>query len=336
MKRQGAILFLCMFLFALNTRGQDIHFTQFYASPLYLNPAFAGADVCSRVSLTYRNQWPGISKTYRSYLFSIDHYFVQKNIGAGLLFASDVAGTGQLKTTLVNVPIAYEARLTKKMYMRLAGQPGIGIRSINFNNLLFGDQISRGGGVASIEDPVKSKVFFDVSAGALFYTRQYWGGLSVFHLNKPNQSMRGDEEGIIPIKYTLHGGAKFKLNEDDEKEDKDQKSISPAFHYRGQNKYDQFDIGLYYTQNVMNIGIWYRGIPLLKAYKRAPGYVNNDALNLIIGVKTERFNLGYSYDITISKLAGLSHGAHEIAVSYQLCKLKKKKRYRLLVPCPKF
>jgi type IX secretion system PorP/SprF family membrane protein len=310
-----------------------MHFTQFYSSPLYLNPAFAGADVCSRISMTYRNQWPGISKTYRSFLASADHYFNTKNVGAGLLFGSDIAGTGDLKTTLINGQIAYEARMTKTMYMRLGIQPGIGIRSINFNNLLFGDQIARGGGVASVEQPTQSKTFFDVGAGALAYTAKYWLGFSAYHLNQPNQSLTGDPQGLIPPRFSLHGGAKFAINPK-EKEDVNKRSVSPAFNYRHQNKFDQLDIGLYYTQYVFNIGMWYRGIPGLKSY--APGYANNDALAIIIGVRTDRLNIGYSYDITISRLSRLSHGAHEITASYQLCKLKKKKRYRLLVPCPKF
>lgn len=310
-----------------------MHFTQFHSSPVYLSPAFAGADVCSRVSLTYRNQWPGISKTYRSYLVSIDHYFNQKNIGAGLLIASDVAGSGDLKTTLVYVPIAYEAKLTKKLYMRLAGQPSLGMRSINFNDLIFGDQIARGNAASSVELPTSTKVFFDAGAGALFYTRKYWGGASVYHLTKPNQSMRDDPEGIIPVRFTVHGGAKYCINPLEE-EDEKKRYVLPAFHYRHQGKFDQFDLGLYYNQEKVNVGMWYRGIPFIKSYK--PGYANNDAIALIVGLRTPRFNCGYSYDITISKLSRLSQGAHEITISYQLCKLKKKKRFRLLVPCPKF
>ncbi|MDQ3047889.1 MAG: type IX secretion system membrane protein PorP/SprF [Bacteroidota bacterium] len=326
-----ALLFIVIML--PKAGAQDMHFTQFFSSPVYLNPAFAGADVCSRVSLVYRNQWPGVTKTYRSYLFSVDHYFNSKNIGAGILFASDIAGSGDLKTTLVNVPVAYETRLNKKLFMRLAVQGGIGIRSINFNKLLFGDQISRGGNVATLEDPTQTKVFFDLGAGALFYSARYWGGFSAYHLNKPNQSLRGDIDGTIPIRYTVHGGARFAINKE-EKEDLKKKFISPAFHYRGQNKFDQLDVGCYYTQGVFNLGLWYRGIPGFKSY--APGYANNDAIAIITGIKTERFNCGYSYDITISKLAGITNGAHEITIAYQLCKLKRKKRYRMLVPCPKF
>ena len=324
---------LFFMLFSAGAAAQDMHFTQFYSSPLFLSPAFAGADVCSRVSLTYRNQWPGVQKTYRSYLFSVDHFFMAKNIGAGILFGSDVAGSGDLKTTIVNVPIAYEAKLTKKLNVRMGVQPGVEIRSINFDKLVFGDQIARGGNVGSVETPTVNTAFFDVGAGVLFYTRKYWGGISAYHLNKPTQSLIEGEDGIIPMKIGFHGGGKYLLNEE-EKEEKNRKFISPAVNYRHQNKFDQLDIGFYFTQNVFNVGLWYRGIPLFKSY--APGYTNNDAMAVIVGVKNDRFNFGYSYDMTISKLASLTRGAHEITVSYQLCKLKKKKKLRMLTPCPKF
>lgn len=333
MKKSYRILLLMLF-FAGRLAAQDMHFTQFYSSPLYLNPAFTGADVCSRVSATYRNQWPGISKAYSSYLLSFDHYIPQNNIGIGLLFGNDVAGSGNLKTTVVNPLLAYEMVLTRKITMRVGVQPGFGIRSINFNDLLFGDQIARGGSsVPTIETASQSKAFFDIGAGALAYTKEAWLGFSFYHLNKPNESLIGDPDGTLPVKYSVHGGYKLIINED-EKEEFSRRSVSAAFNYRGQKEFDQLDVGVYYTQYVFNLGFWYRGIPLLKAYK--PGYSNNDAVAFIVGVKTDRLNIGYSYDYTISKLTNMSNGAHEIAVSYQLCKLNKKKKKRLIVPCPKF
>jgi type IX secretion system PorP/SprF family membrane protein len=328
------IFFLIFILSIADVKGQDMHFTQFYSSSLYLNPAFTGADVCSRFSATYRNQWPGISKAYKSYLASYDHYLTEYNLGIGLLFGNDVAGTGELRTTIINPLIAYEATLTKKLNVRVGVQPGLGIRSINFNNLIFGDQIARGGNVSSVETPTQTKAYFDIGAGMLFYGRNYWGGLSFYHLNKPNQSLMGETGlSVLPIKYSLHGGYKYSVNPD-EKEEVQQKSVSAAFNYRGQLEFDQLDIGFYYTQYVFNIGLWYRGLPGVKAYK--PGYANDDAIALIIGVKTDKFNIGYSYDATISLLSAKSGGAHEITISYQICKLKKKKKKRLLVPCPKF
>lgn len=328
------ILFI-LFIFSIPVvKGQDMHFTQFYSSPLYLNPAYTGADVCSRISATYRNQWPGISKTYKSYLFSVDHYIQRYNLGVGLLFGNDVAGSGNLRTTIINPLLAYEATLTKKLMMRVGVQPGFGLRSINFNNLIFGDQIARGGAATSVEAPTESKAYFDIGAGALVYTRKYWLGVSFYHLNKPNETLRGDaEESLLPLKYSAHGGYKYAINPD-EKEEFQRRSVSAAFNYRGQAEFDQFDIGFYYSQYVFNIGLWYRGIPGFKAYKK--GYSNNDAVSFIVGVRTDRLNIGYSYDFTISKLTNMSHGAHEIALSYQLCKLKKQKKKRLLVPCPKF
>jgi type IX secretion system PorP/SprF family membrane protein len=315
-------------------KGQDMHFTQFYSSSLYLNPAFTGADVCSRFSATYRNQWPGVSKAYKTYLASYDHYITKYNLGIGLLFGSDVAGTGQLKTTIVNPLFAYEAVLTKKLVMRLGVQPGLGIRSINFNNLIFGDQIARGGGVATMETPTQSKAYFDIGAGALLYSKKFWVGTSFYHLNKPNESLMGEAEiSNLPVKYSVHGGYKYALNPD-EKEETKQTSVSAALNYRGQAEFDQLDIGFYYTRYVFNIGLWYRGIPGLKAYK--PGYGNSDAVAIVVGVRTDRMNIGYSYDATISKLTNKTAGAHEITVAYQLCKLNKKKKKRLLVPCPKF
>lgn len=318
--------------------GQDMHFTQFYASPLYLNPAFTGANVCSRVSLVYRNQWPGINKTYQSYLLSMDHYLEKQNLGVGLQFGVDDAGSGGLRTTIINPSLAYEAKINKTFSVRGGIQPGITIKSINFNKLLFGDQLARGGNtgassVTTVESPTQSKAFFDIGAGGLIYTSKYWLGVSFYHLNKPNESFYGVDGAVLPIKYSVHGGSKFYINPD-EKDPDLKKSMSLVMNYRGQGEFDQFDIGVYYTQYVVNLGIWYRGIPGLKAYK--PGYSNNDALAFLVGFQQDRLNIGYSYDITISKLTNLTKGAHELTLSYQMCKQKNKKTKRVLVSCPKF
>jgi type IX secretion system PorP/SprF family membrane protein len=327
------IVLLLLLVYAPDGKAQDMHFTQFYSSPLYLNPAFAGAGACSRLSTTYRNQWPGITKTYQSYLFSIDHYMTQYNLGVGLLFASDVAGSGNLKTTTINPQLAYELAITHKHVLRFGMQPGLGMRSINFDNLVFGDQIARGGNVATIENAKVGTVYFDIGAGMLFYTKSYWAGVTLNHMNTPEQSMLYDGISKLPMKFSLHGGYKYLLNED-EPEEANKKSITGALNYRNQQDFDQLDIGAYYAQNIFNLGFWYRGIPGFKAYK--PGYSNNDAVAVIVGVKADKLNIGYSYDFTISKLANTaSFGSHEISLSYQLCRLKVKKK-RLVVSCPKF
>ncbi len=326
------ILRTILFLFVLchsMVNAQDMHFTQFYANPLYLNPAFTGANACSRVGLTYRNQWPGIKKTYSSYMLSADHFLPHYNLGVGMLVANDVAGTGALKTTLINPSIAYEAKLSRDFGMRFGLQPGVTMKSINFNQLTFGDQLATGNST-SVESQKPNRVYFDMGAGILCYTSKFWGGLSIAHFNQSNESLLDNEDAIRPLKISIHTGAKFLINEDDKV--MPLKSITPAIHYRHQQKFDQLDIGLYYGQGVINLGLWYRGIPV-KRY--LPNYPNHDAIAIILGAKTDRFNVGYSYDITISKLANVTSGAHELNISYQFCKLKKRKK-RIEVACPKF
>ena len=147
--------------------AQDMHFTQFYAAPVYLNPAFTGANVCGRVTMLYRNQWPGIKKTYSSYLLSMDHYFVRQHVGTGLLLAVDEAGSGDLRTTLINPSFAYEAKIGRLWGVRAGLQPGVTIKSINFNKLLFGDQIGRAGAsgasqIQTVEAPTQTKTYVNV------------------------------------------------------------------------------------------------------------------------------------------------------------------------------
>lgn len=338
MEKVLKILFLLFIFQTKFVSGQDMHFTQFYSSPIFLNPAFTGANVCSRVTMVYRNQWPGTKKAYESYLLSIDHFAHKQKIGLGLICGVDDAGTGGLRTTIVNPSFAYEAKITRAFAIRFGVQPGVTIKSISFNRLVFGDQLSRGGPTGgstttTIESPTQNRAFFDIGAGVLFYTTRFWGGFSLAHLTRPNESFYTGEEVNLPIKLSVHGGTKILLNPD-EKDPDAKKAISIVGHYRGQAEFDQFDIGVYYSQYVFNAGIWYRGIPGLKAYK--PGYKNDDAIAAIIGFQKDRLTIGYSYDLTISKLFGLTQGAHEVTLSYQFCDPKKKKVKRMLISCPKF
>lgn len=329
---------LCVFiftLFAAKGMAQDMQFTQFFAAPTYLNPAFTGANACSRIATSYRNQWPGVPGAFVSYALSYDHYLSEINSGLGFLFTRDKAGSGQLRSTGYNFLYAYEAQLTRKLVARAGVQAGFNFRSVNFYDLVFGDQIARGGAALTVEDPTRGRVFFfDASSGLLLYTKKYWGGFSVHHLNEPNEALVNNE-GKLPRKYSLHGGRKFILPNPSGDETKAEQSISPAINYKAQEKFDQVDIGMYYERAPLILGLWYRGIPGLKAYK--DGYSNNDAVAFLAGFTKDRLRIGYSYDYTISKLTIASHGAHEISLIYQFCKLSKKKpRKRLIIPCPKF
>ncbi|GAO28143.1 type IX secretion system membrane protein PorP/SprF [Geofilum rubicundum] len=72
--------------------GQDVSFSQVYSSPLYLSPSFAGFTSGGRLALNYRDQWPGVANTFRTYAFSYDEYLSGYNSGVGLLFLRDDQG----------------------------------------------------------------------------------------------------------------------------------------------------------------------------------------------------------------------------------------------------
>ncbi len=331
MKKLLPLILLGLLLLVKDSAAQDMHFTQFYANPLYLNPAMTGINVCSRVTLTYRNQWPGINRAFSSYMLTSDHFIPDAKLGVGMMMAHDDAGSGNYMTTTISPSLAYELRVSQEFGIRFGLQPGMTQKRVNYNKLIFGDQLARGGDVPTVENNKPSKTFFDAGTGILFYTQQYWGGFSLAHINQPNESLVGTKSRL-PVKYSLHGGISHVMNKD-EREALKVKTISTAFHYRHQKKFDQFDFGVYYNENVFTLGLWYRGLNLVKSYKR---YQNNDALSVVIGLQNKRTSFGYSYDVTISKLASVSQGAHEVTLSYQMCNPKKRKKVRLTLDCPKF
>lgn len=326
-----ALILLCINV--ENNYAQHYQFSQFYAAPTYLNPAFTGANACSRVSLSYRDQWSAIPGSFITYQFSFDHFFSKINSGLGVQFFNDRTGYGGLNTSMYSLLYSYKLKLTRKHSLRFGLSAGGVQRSVNFNALLFGDQIARGGANSSIEQPLQVRSYFDFSSGILLYSKKNWLGISGIHITQPNQALLIAGNSHLPREIRIHGGSKFYQYEVGARSDK--KYFTAAFNYKFQSKFDQLDIGFYYTYKPMVMGLWYRGIPLLKAYQ--PGYSNHDALAILLGINWERFILGYSYDMTISRLTTSSGGAHELSISYQFCETKsKRKKSVIIVPCPKF
>ncbi len=269
-------IFICLSILKISSCfGQDIQLTQCYANPTYLNPAYAGMNACSRFSLIHRNQWVGVSTAYKTYMASYDHMFVNKNLGLGVICSSDNSGSGALKSNYISTSIAYEASITRSSIFRFAIQPGFGTKTVDFSKLYFGDQIIRGGNVSTLETSTAKRNYFDLSTGALFAGKNFWAGVSISHFTGPNVSLHGSTYDYLPTKYTLHAGKKFVLNKFERTASK-QKSLTPTVIYKSQKEFDQMDIGLYYNKSFFSLGLWYRGLPVVKRYK--PGY----ALGLIL------------------------------------------------------
>lgn len=154
--------------------------------------------------------------------------------------------------------------------------------------------------------------YADMGTGLLFFTPKMWLGAALHHLNRPNQSLL-QNEAMVPMKFSMQGG--YRIHVRTPVIQKNPQSFVFAFNYKSQQKYDQLDLGIYFEREPFFMGLWYRGLPLMKHY--APGYGNNDALAVLVGTIIEDLRIGYSYDITVSRLAGQSAGAHELTIGYE-------------------
>lgn len=321
-----------MLLFGGITLAQDPLFTQFYAAPTYLSPAFAGTSVQSRFAANYRNQWPGIPKPITSYCAAYDQYVPEYSSGFGVIASHFRAGDGLLRSTSLSVQYAYEARLKDSFFFRPALQFGFANRNVNFNDLVFGDQLVRGGDVATIEQATQAVNYFDVGTGGLFFGKKGWLGGSVHHINQPKESLYGDF-AFVPRKYGVHGGYRFRFKPNPFKRSRN--FIVAAFNYQAQAEFDQLDAGFYYELTPFTLGFWYRGLPTKKNNEGKP---NHDAVAIILGYYAGPYRIGYSYDITISSLSVVNTtGAHEISIVYEWAnKRNAKLAKRRVVPCAKF
>lgn len=323
-------------LLSYTSVAQDSQFTQFYAAPTYLNPAFAGTSIQSRLSANYRNQWPAIPGAWVSYNFAFDHYEPTINSGFGLIATHERAGAGALRSNTIGVQYAYELRVGRETYFRPALQFGYSNRNINFSDLTFGDQLIRNNDPLTLEENVFEPInFFDIAAGGLLYNPNYWLGVSVHHLNEPNESLYPETVALVPRKLSMHGGIRLKAGRN-RMYRRSGKELLLAFNYRQQENFSQLDLGAYIELEPIVIGVWYRGLPGLKS--NGYGYLNHDAIALMAGYGTPNFRIGYSYDITISQLGlGASAGAHEISIVYEWAnKRNAKLGKRRIVPCAKF
>lgn len=313
--------------------GQDPQLSQFYAAPMYLNPALTGNTNQDRLALNYRLQWPAIGPGYKTYAVAYDHRSTDLNSGFGGMVMHDRAGTQGLSFTQMAFNYSYEARLNRRQAIRGGLRAAYTLRTMDWGNVLFADQVIRENAQTSVEPLLLQSIsYFDFSAGVLYYSEQLWGGISVNHLNQPQQSLFLEGDARLPMRTSVHAGYRFPVDGQPFRSSKTLMTL--AAHYKAQEKWDQLDLGGYVDHNGVSFGLWYRGIPGLKAYE--PGQPNDEAVVLLLGYETPyQLQVAYSYDVTISKLTMKSGGAHEISVIYEWPKHGKNRKYRS-IPCPKF
>jgi type IX secretion system PorP/SprF family membrane protein len=334
-----AIVVATLFFLTYQVVGQDTQYTQYYAAPLYLNPGFTGSGQNHRFILNHRNQWPSLPKSFVNYSFSYDYHLSEVKSGVGLLVSTDIAGSADLRSTNVGFLYAYKVKLAKKWLLSPGLYFGYGRKDINFDKLVFGDQLEfdAKGNVPtqdlSVTQNIGMEAHFDFGAGIVVYGQKFWAGFSAYHLNQPNQSLLG-EESQLPMKLSIHSGIRIPLYRGVFKRDR-VSSIAPSFVYKKQGEFDQLDLGLHFLYEPIMIGLWYRGIPV---QQNVADNVSQDAIALILGMLFHQFDIGYSYDFTISELGPLAGGAHELSLTYRfdVAESRKVKRKDKFIPCPTF
>lgn len=317
MKIKGTIATLLMLL-AWTANGQDFHFSQFYASPLNLNPALTGSTELSRFGVNYRKQWPGLSYDFNTYSAYFDHYSYDLNSGFGILVNSFQEANMQMNTSDISLFYSYNLSLSESWNFRLGGQAGYARRSARLDNLIFGDQVdlfNRTINQTTIDQipDFEPYGYLDLGFGALVHNDQLWLGASAYHINRPNLSFFPDNEiGYLPVKWSVHGGYSFPLGTNNFFGSKFDNQLTLLFNYKNQNPFQQLDLGAQLLYGNVIGGVGFRGIPGTRNMPNQDSIIFLFGINLPVGMV-----IGYSYDFMISEIGSAAQGAHEISFRYQ-------------------
>lgn len=284
--------------------AQDYFFTQNTTSQ-FLSPSYAGINKKPRASLGIKD-CPNFN-LYKTFFLSYDHYFDKINSGFGVYIINDEAAYIGTRDFAFNY--TYEFNITKKIQLR----PAIGLvikqYSIEFNKMIFGDQINYGGtSPSSIEvTPIPHKSNFDFTTSLLVFGRNFWGGFTASHLAPANNSMYLYEIYAKP-KFSLFAGYKFILEESNN--DYFEKSVVLNANYVTNNVYDYGDVRANLNWNFVTLALGMRN---------SIKYVHSNTIISIIGLNLKNFKIGYSYDWGLE--SGINY--HEVSLTYLFSNIKK-------------
>jgi type IX secretion system PorP/SprF family membrane protein len=317
-------LFVCAVAIALSSlriSAQDIHFSQFFQSPLLLNPALCGQFEGSyRVGLNQRTQWRSVTTPYSTFaagadannitlpdgIFnSEDGNFKELPFHAGVSVYSDKAGDSQLKTTGVNLLLAEDFKLPfdKKATLNAGAMLGFTSMKIDYSKLTYDSQwngINYDPNTPSGEIfPRAGRGYFNLNLGATYNRviddkRSFTAGISLFNLSRPKQNFFDEGYSKLDTRFNLHGSYKQSLS--------NELSVEPMLLLMRQGKYTEFNLGAlaHYT---LNEKPWSRNGVYAGLFVRA-----KDSGFFMVGMQYGAWNAAVSYDINTSSLKPASNG----------------------------
>lgn len=308
--------------------AQDLHFSQFFAAPLLVNPANTGSFTGAwRIGLNYRDQWGSVTIPYRTYDVYTDGAIQPKGaknrLGIGAYVANDVAGDGELTTTKAIASAAYQISLAEdnsyKLSVGISG--GIVQKRFDLNKLVFDSQWDGYGfdnTLPNMENGVADKLdYLDFSVGGMItaspYARErYYLGIAAHHITQPDESFYGNEN-TIGVRTTVTTGAFFPLN--------NSMSLNPQLYYSEQKHAREIILG---TNASFPLGD--KNAEGIKTFIAGIWYRYADAAWLMMGVSLANFTFSASYDFNFSGLTPASNtfGGLELALVYTLAQGNKK------------
>lgn len=326
MVKSAAILnkIYILLLFTLVSNGllaQDPHFSQFYSSPLTLNPAMTGVFAGeTRLAMTYRNQWRTVSTPFTTATVACDFQLLNDKIGndlfgLGFVGMIDQSNNQGLKANFLSISTAYNKSIDIEGLHKIGVgfQASWATKKADYSRFVFSRQFTPMGFDPSLPTGEPTSGFtinyLDVAAGFLYSgmsakNSQWYLGGSYYHLNKPNEAISTEQNRLSP-RLSVHGGFNFPFAE--------QNRIYLSALYMNSMITEEFLFGTIFEKYIPNIeyetslytGVYYRP---------------NDAVIPYIGIGTPKMQLGLSYDINISSLktATQSRGGFEISLQTNL------------------
>lgn len=302
---QNAYIFIfCCLMTSLTGQTLKAHdpvFSQFYAAPIYLNPAFAGSTNCSRLASSYR-QMRG-PENFHSLNISYDTYVEVLRGGVGLMVTSDLNNL-IVRRNSVGGFYAYRLSLSRELSVQVGLQASYLRNDSNWNHFNF----------ANPDEPPPDRTFdhvLDFASGVLLLTPRFYGGLAVHHMNEARVSIvsfSDSDNNRVQMKHTAHLGmylepghrASYRSSPYDF-------FLSPNIVFQSQGGFAHVSLGLYAGAEPIMVGAWYRH-----------HWINESAsgfLVFLLGLNLEGYSIGYSYDHSLSGFSEISDGIHELSLS---------------------
>jgi type IX secretion system PorP/SprF family membrane protein len=312
------VIICCTLLYGITVQAQDLHFSQFFNSPLSTNPANTGfiPDADFRLGANYRNQWSAIMTVpYKTTSIFGDAQLFRDRLengwlGVGGLLLSDEAGTGSLRSTKIYGSVAYHQQLGSSSLLSAGFNVGWANKRIDQSKLKFPDQFDGkffDNPFTAVTLSSTSTSYMDVQAGmnyAYFPQENVYinAGYSVHHVNRPKETFFNDNtnNGRIPMRHIGFVNAILKVNE--------RVIINPNIYYTTQARSSELVLGMNGNYNLSEFGE--------KQLVAGLYYRVGDAIAPMVGIEVNNLKITFSYDATLSTLNKYNNyrGASEISI----------------------